>query len=70
MKDPRIAMDTKGMPFDMKRMVYGGFKTLVDLAPASASDVESRRPAREPSGTATRDDRASTGGALNRQPAR
>jgi uncharacterized protein YbaA (DUF1428 family) len=48
MKDPRIAMDTKGMPFDMKRMVYGGFKTLVDLAPASASDVESRRPAREP----------------------
>ena len=23
-------MDPKSMPFDMKRMVYGGFKTLVD----------------------------------------
>jgi len=33
MKDPRIAsmMDEKSMPFDVKRMVYGGFKTLVDL---------------------------------------
>lgn len=33
MKDPRIAkmMDTKTMPFDMKRMVYGGFKVLVNL---------------------------------------
>ncbi len=33
MKDPRLAtmMDPKAMPFDMKRMVYGGFKTLVDL---------------------------------------
>jgi uncharacterized protein YbaA (DUF1428 family) len=33
MKDPRLAkmMDPKSMPFDMKRMVYGGFKTLVDL---------------------------------------
>jgi uncharacterized protein YbaA (DUF1428 family) len=31
-KDPRLAtMDPKAMPFDMKRMVYGGFKTLVDL---------------------------------------
>ena len=32
MKDPRLAasMDSKTMPFDMKRMVYGGFKTLVD----------------------------------------
>ena len=32
MKDPRIAsmMDPKSMPFDMKRMVYGGFKVLVD----------------------------------------
>ncbi len=31
MKDPRIAasMDLKSMPFDVKRMVYGGFKTLV-----------------------------------------
>ncbi|MGH7509734.1 MAG: DUF1428 domain-containing protein [Gemmatimonadales bacterium] len=33
MKDPRLAnmMDPKAMPFDSKRMVYGGFKTLVDL---------------------------------------
>ena len=34
MKDPRLAkmMDMKAIPFDSKRMVYGGFKTLVDLA--------------------------------------
>jgi uncharacterized protein YbaA (DUF1428 family) len=32
MKDPRIAgMDPKDMPFDAKRMIYGGFKTVVDL---------------------------------------
>ena len=32
MKDPRLAdsMDAKSMPFDCKRMVYGGFKVLVD----------------------------------------
>ena len=32
MKDPRLAamMDPKSMPFDHKRMVYGGFKILVD----------------------------------------
>jgi uncharacterized protein YbaA (DUF1428 family) len=32
MKDPRLAdmMDPKAMPFDTKRMIYGGFKTLVD----------------------------------------
>jgi len=32
MKDPWLAkmMDTKAMPFDVKRMVYGGFKVLVD----------------------------------------
>ena len=32
MKDPRLAagMEDKPMPFDMKRMVYGGFKVLVD----------------------------------------
>jgi uncharacterized protein YbaA (DUF1428 family) len=31
-KDPRIAsMDPKSMPFDMKRIVYGGFKLIVDL---------------------------------------
>lgn len=33
MKDPRIAkrMDMKPMPFDVKRMAYGGFKVLVEL---------------------------------------
>jgi uncharacterized protein YbaA (DUF1428 family) len=33
MKDPRLAemMDQKAMPFDLKRMVYGGFSILVDL---------------------------------------
>jgi uncharacterized protein YbaA (DUF1428 family) len=31
MKDPRLAqhMEGKKMPFDFKRMVYGGFKTIV-----------------------------------------
>ena len=33
MKDPRMAdmMAPDAMPFDMKRMLYGGFKVLVDL---------------------------------------
>jgi uncharacterized protein YbaA (DUF1428 family) len=33
MKDPRLAkyMEPDAMPFDGKRMVYGGFKTIVDL---------------------------------------
>jgi uncharacterized protein YbaA (DUF1428 family) len=33
MKDPRLAsmMDPKSMPFDMKRMAYGGFKVVVDV---------------------------------------
>jgi uncharacterized protein YbaA (DUF1428 family) len=32
MADPRInEMDTKNMPFDCKRMTYGGFKTIVEL---------------------------------------
>jgi uncharacterized protein YbaA (DUF1428 family) len=32
MKDPRLAgmMDPKDMPFNVKRMVYGGFKVIVD----------------------------------------
>ena len=32
MKDPRLAkmMETTAMPFDCKRMVYGGFKVLVE----------------------------------------
>jgi uncharacterized protein YbaA (DUF1428 family) len=33
MADKRLAdmMDPKSMPFDAKRMIWGGFKTLVDL---------------------------------------
>ena len=33
MKDPRLAdmMDPKGMPFDGKRMIYGGFKPFLEL---------------------------------------
>ena len=32
MKDPRLAkmMDPKAMPFDGKRLIFGGFKTLVE----------------------------------------
>lgn len=32
MKDPRLAkmMDPAGLPFDGKRMIYGGFKTIVE----------------------------------------
>jgi uncharacterized protein YbaA (DUF1428 family) len=33
MKDPRLAqsMEPKNVPFDVKRMLYGGFKVLVDV---------------------------------------
>lgn len=31
MKDPRMNMDPSMMPFDAKRMIYGGFKSLVSL---------------------------------------
>ncbi|HSI57713.1 MAG TPA: DUF1428 domain-containing protein [Ideonella sp.] len=33
MKDPRLAsmMDPKAMPFDAKRMFFGGFKSIVEL---------------------------------------
>jgi uncharacterized protein YbaA (DUF1428 family) len=33
MKDPRVAdmCDPKSMPFDVKRMLYGGFKVLVEI---------------------------------------
>jgi len=30
MKDPRLMPETKSMPFDVKRMVWGGFKVLVE----------------------------------------
>lgn len=32
MKDPRIAgMDMRSMPFDAKRMIYGGFQSIVEM---------------------------------------
>ncbi len=31
MADPRLKMDMKKMPFDAKRMIYGGFKALVEF---------------------------------------
>jgi uncharacterized protein YbaA (DUF1428 family) len=33
MKDPRLAdqMDAEAMPFDAKRMIYGGFEVAVDV---------------------------------------
>ena len=33
MEDPRLAdqMDAKAMPFDAKRMIYGGFEVVVDV---------------------------------------
>jgi uncharacterized protein YbaA (DUF1428 family) len=36
MADPRLTrmMDGKSAPFDAKRMIYGGFKSLVRLPPA------------------------------------
>jgi uncharacterized protein YbaA (DUF1428 family) len=31
MKDPRLSMNPKDMPFDGKRMFWGGFKTMISL---------------------------------------
>jgi uncharacterized protein YbaA (DUF1428 family) len=32
MADPRLSgMDMKKMPFDAKRMIYGGFKVMIDM---------------------------------------
>ena len=31
MKDPRFADMDEPMPFDPKRMIYGGFKVIVDV---------------------------------------
>jgi uncharacterized protein YbaA (DUF1428 family) len=46
MEDPRITSMPGEMPFDMRRMLYGGFETLVDLGPAGTAKRRSRRPAR------------------------
>jgi hypothetical protein len=51
MSDPRMTgMDPKSMPFDAKRMIYGGFRSIVevlasDQAPMSTIiSQESQRP--------------------------
>ena len=31
MEDPRMKMDPSTMPADMKRMIYGGFSTIIEL---------------------------------------
>lgn len=31
MADPRLQMDNKNMPFDGKRMIYGGFKVFLSI---------------------------------------
>ena len=31
MQDPRMPMDPKTFPFDGKRMIFGGFKTIVEM---------------------------------------
>lgn len=31
MSDPRLQHDMKSMPFDAKRMIYGGFKSILDF---------------------------------------
>lgn len=31
MADPRLKMDMSKSPFDAKRMIYGGFKTMLDM---------------------------------------
>ena len=31
MADPRLSKDLEQMPFDAKRMIYGGFKTIVEM---------------------------------------
>ena len=41
-------MDPKAMPFDMKRMVYGGFKTIVNLGKARARQEWRAAGARRP----------------------
>ena len=31
MSDPRLEQDMKKMPFDTKRMIFGGFKSVIEL---------------------------------------
>jgi uncharacterized protein YbaA (DUF1428 family) len=53
MKDPRLTdmMDPKAMPFDGKRMIYGGFDTLVE---AKGKTAAKKAPAKSAARPATR----------------
>lgn len=31
MSDPRLKLDVQNMPFDAKRMMWGGFKTMIEM---------------------------------------
>ena len=48
MKDPRLAdsMDPKSMPFNVKRMVYGGFNVMVDEPSGSGARGQDPRSVR------------------------
>jgi len=47
MKDPRLAkLGAEAMPFDCKRMAYGGFEVLVDAFAAVADRVKRSEPGR------------------------
>jgi uncharacterized protein YbaA (DUF1428 family) len=48
--DPRMAkmMDPKNSPFDLARMLYGGFNVIVDMAPAKApAKAKKKAPAKK-----------------------
>ncbi|MGD9965881.1 MAG: DUF1428 domain-containing protein [Hyphomonadaceae bacterium] len=49
MADPRLAkmMNPKTPPFDHKRMNYGGFEVLVDMAPAKAKKALPKKKAKK-----------------------
>lgn len=39
MEDPRMQPDANPMPFDGKRLIYGGFEPIVVLQPAETADA-------------------------------
>lgn len=49
MADPRLAkqMDPKKMPFDVKRMSYGGFEMAVDMGAPKAAKKAAKAPAKK-----------------------
>jgi uncharacterized protein YbaA (DUF1428 family) len=54
MKDPRFSPEKNPMPFDGKRMIFGGFAPILELgAPAFQDTLASRPPPRARDTTAT-----------------